>query len=355
MYLHMNNDSHFFKESEISFLYLENSGNLTGNNIGNCIDVSNFNSDTVVLIGYDDIAADSIRKELYKTSFVFENINIIDIGNVINKNSEYLIKFIDQYHKLPFNVVLLGIDEALIEVLIRTFDDEFINIAFVEKMGNYFLQDDIHLLFNNSSFINKSRLLCYQTHLTDFGKMNEKDLKNSMRLGEYRNNFRNIEPLLRDTNLCFFNMDSIRYSEIPGIPNTSPSGLTSEEACQLTKYLGLNTKNNLLCFTGYQPKFDFHNQGSMMVSQMIWYYMEGLNQKIIEETSNPAHVQTYMVDLNDYNIHLKFIQSKKSGRWWVEIPLESIEQSYFMPCNEEDYDLATNNELTMRLFDALNL
>jgi formiminoglutamase len=93
----------------------------------------------------------------------------------------------------------------------------------------------------------------------------------------------------------------------------------------------------------------------MIISQMIWYYLEGLDQRIIEDVNNTSYIQTFMVELSDYNLSLKFLQSKKTGRWWVEIPLNEDKESYFMPCSEEDFDKARNNDLSYRIFNELSL
>ncbi|MDV7399608.1 hypothetical protein RZS08_49800, partial [Arthrospira platensis SPKY1] len=99
--------------------------------------------------------------------------------------------------------------------------------------------------------------------------------------------------------------------------------------------MGLNTKSNLIGFIGYEPKFDFHNQAAMVISQMIWYYLEGLEYRTSEDMGNSASVQTFMVELSDYNLTLRFLQSRKTGRWWVEIPMEEEGEAYLLPCTEE--------------------
>ena len=343
-----------FKDSEVFYSNFYDKDSF-GNQINKSSDFIFPAANSLVLIGFDEIIADPIRKELYKTSYVFESLNISDLGNLIDCGpesiKEALLNLLDKH----LNILILGSVPDQILSILQSFNSGFINIAFIEKKGDIFFNDSIRHINENSLFINKAKLLCYQSHLLHNNKLEGLRINQSMRLGEFRNSYRQAEPLIRDVDFAFFNMDSIRYSEIPGIKNTSPSGLTSEESCQIMKYLGLNTKNNLISFLGYEPKFDFHSQGAMLISQMIWYYLEGLDQRIIEDVKDSSYIQTFMVDLSDFNLTLKFLQSKKTGRWWVEIPLREEHESYFMPCSEEDFDKARNNDLSYRIFNELSL
>lgn len=341
-----------FRDSEVFYSQM-----IDKDSFGQKINISSelivHENDAVVLFGLDDINADPVRKELYKTAYCFENINVYDLGNLRNNDEESITLALNQLTGKNLNVIILGtINNKNLEQIFDAYKEKFINIAFVEKKGDNFF--GLQNLIEGSHFINKARLLFYQSHLLHTNKFENLRTNQTMRLGEFRNNYRQSEPLIRDIDIMLFNLDSIRYSEIPGIVNTSPSGLTSEEACQIMRYLGMNTRNNLICFPGYDPKFDFHSQGAMLISQMIWYYLEGLDQRIVEDITISTYIQTFMVDLNDYNLTLKFLQSKKTGRWWVEIPLEEDHESYLMPCSEEDFDKARNNDLSYRIFNELS-
>ena len=312
------------------------------------------NKKSIAIIGIDAVKADSIRRQFYKTTYPFESLFIADLGNVRNTSSEFIIPILKELVSNNINVILIGSDISQFESQINSFANNLLNIAFVEKSGDILFDKNIQTVLNKYNNINRAKLIGFQTHLFDTTKLNSKLLSNSMRLGEYRSNYKEIEPVLRDVDMMMFNLDSIRYSEIPGIKNTSPSGLTSEEACQIMKYLGLNTKNNLIDILGYDPKFDFHNQGAMLVSQLLWYYIDGLDQKINDDYLDSSTVSNYVVELNEYDISLEFVRSVKTGRMWVKIPKENNENSYFIPCSEDDYNKATKNELSNRIFAELS-
>ncbi len=343
----------WFKDSEVFFEIFEDKQSMA-NRIHKAPDKFEEKKKVLALIGIDETKADSVRRQFYKTTFPFENIFIADLGNVRNNNSEFIIPILKELVLNKVNVLLLGSDSNQFESQIKSFEHNLFNIAFVEKSGDILFDKKIHSTLAKSKNINKAKLIAFQTHLFNTQKLKPKLLNNSMRLGEYRSNYKEIEPVLRDVDMMMFNLDSIRYSEIPGIKNTSPSGLTSEEACQIMKYLGLNTKINLIDILGYDPKYDFHNQGAMFVSQLIWYYIDGLEQKTGDDHVSHDSVSKFVVELNEYNISLEFVQSSKTGRWWVKIPGNDKSRSYFLPCSEDDYLKATKNELSTRIFNELS-
>lgn len=308
-----------------------------------------------VIIGIDSMISDSIRRELYKTSYPFDNIYLADLGNLVNHDPKYFIALLKGMLSKNINVILLGLETSHIAVQLKSLQDYTGNIAFIEKAGDIFFSPEIQDIFFNRDHILKAKLIGYQTHLLNPDKLKHKMFNQSLRLGKFRNNYREAEPVLRNVEWALFNMDSIRYSEVPGIKNTSPSGLTSEESCQIMKYLGINNKTNIVNIYGYNPKYDFHGQGAMMVSQLIWYYLEGLEQQIFDNVEDKKSINTYIVDLEDYNISLDFHQSRKTGRWWVKIPVPGTGNHYVLPCSEDDYDKATKGELSYRLFSELGL
>ena len=342
----------WFKDSEVFF---ENYGDksLIGNQIHKSPENIMTTGNSAVLIGIDSTIADSIRRELYKTSFAFNNIYLADLGNVRNNSPEFILPILQEFLMQNINIIILGSNKQQFDSQLKAFENNFLNIGFIEKAGDIIFDKDTQSLIKNSNSIHKAKLLGYQTHLLNNEKLTDALYSHSMRLGQYRNNYREIEPVLRDVDLLMFNMDSIRYSEVPGIKNTSPSGLTSEEACQILKYLGLNTKINIIDIIGYDQKFDFHNQGAMMVSQLIWYYLDGIDQQISDDIFDTSSMSNYVVELNDYDFSLNFFQSKKTGRWWIEVPNSNDKPSYYLPCSQEDYNKATKNEISNRIFNEL--
>ena len=305
----------------------------------------------VALIGYDEEIADAIRRDLYGCSFNFTQLQLIDFGNIRKKETEFVMQILDELHASGINVVVLGADPTFQLAQLKTIRKKQ-NIAFVEKSGSSLFSPELSALIFDNDYIQKIKLIGYQAHLIHTDKLKTAQLNQSLSLGSFRNNLRDAEPVLRDVSTISFLLDSIRYAELPGIKDTSPSGFTSEEACQLMRYLGLNPYTNCLAILGYEPKYDFHNQGVKMVSQLIWYYLEGLDQKKMDQPDSRENMTQYLVELSDYQLSLSFWKSDYSGRWWVEIPVENA-ASYLLPCSFMDYKIACTNELPRRIMNEL--
>lgn len=306
----------------------------------------------VAIMGYDAEVADAIRRDLYRCSYNFNKLQLIDLGNIRKKEIDFTVQILDDIEKSKINLVVLGPDEEFLRASTQL-NDPGEQIAFIEKAGNLLFEPSRISQFMDQEKVKKVKLIGYQSHLFHMSKLSNKKLNQSLGLGDLRNNMRDAEPVLRDVSKLYLMLDSIRYSELPGIKGTTPSGLTSEEASQLLRYYGLNPLRNCLSIFGYDPKYDFHSQGVKMVSQLIWYYLEGLDQKKSDQPDSRENMSQYVVELSDYNLSLSFWKSDYSGRWWVDIPVGEKE-TLFLPCSYMDYKIACNNEMPKRIMNELD-
>ncbi len=343
----------WFKESDIFYESFDDKFSV-GYNIQKYPEKIIRKPNSAIIVGIDDNISDSIRKEFYKTSYPFERIHLTDLGNVRNNSPEFLTNLLKELIDIDVNIVVIGGSKEHFATQLKALNHHKNDIAFFEKSGDILFDKDIQNTLKENK-INKVKFVGYQSHLVHKSKLTGSLANSSMRLGQIRNNKIELEPLLRNVDSSIFNLDCIRYSEVPGLKNTSPSGLTSEEACQIMRYLGLNTCKNIFNIVGYNPKFDFNNQAAMLVSQLIWYYLGGLDDMIDDDLTNSNSLTKYIVELSEYNISLHFYQSIKSGRWWVRIPNELEKKDYYLPCSEDDYTKAINNELSTRIFNELSL
>ena len=306
----------------------------------------------VALMGYNAEIADTIRRDLYKCSYNFKNLHLIDLGNIRKKDKEFTIQILDELREAGLNLIILGPEESLLDAQLTAIKQTQ-NLAFIEKSGLHLFNSARKELIFDNKHIQKVKMIGYQAHLLNRELLDKAKMNQSLSLGDIRNNMRDAEPVLRDVATVNFMLESIRYSELPGIQGTSPSGFTSEEACQLVRYTGLNPMINQLALYGYDPKYDFHDQGLKMVSQLIWYYLEGLDQKKMDKPEKKENMLEYVVELSEFNLSLSFWKSEYSGRWWVEIPIEE-NNNYLLPCSFMDYKIACNNEMPKRILKELS-
>jgi hypothetical protein len=102
--------------------------------------------------------------------------------------------------------------------------------------------------------------------------------------------------------------------------------------------------------------FSDARNGAMLVAQILWYFIEGVNFRVADEDfDDESQYTTYQVPVGD-DI-LVFRKSAKTGRWWVEMPfiLNSNNKSKrraLLPCTYGDYLSACDQEIPERWFKA---
>jgi arginase family enzyme len=174
------------------------------------------------------------------------------------------------------------------------------------------------------------------------------------RLGIVRQNLEEVEPIVRNADIMSFDVSSIRKSDAPGNINATPNGFYGEEACQIVRYAGLSDKLSSIGFYEVNPDLDVHGQTSHLVAQMIWYFMDGFYQRAQEfPFRNEDDYIRYRVTITDHKEEIVFYKSKRTDRWWMEIPLPAeqklkYERHYLVPCSYQDYQTACNNDIPDR-------
>ena len=142
-----------------------------------------------------------------------------------------------------------------------------------------------------------------------------------------------------------FDISAIKNSAAPS--NTiSPNGFNGEEACILSQYAGLSTNLSSFGVYGYEPEKDKNDLTSVQIAQMIWYFIDGKYRSKMEANIN---------ERNSYNefhtffaeIDTVFLQSKRSNRWWMQLP-----DNKFIACSQKDYKKASMDQMPERWLRA---
>ena len=159
---------------------------------------------------------------------------------------------------------------------------------------------------------------------------------------------------MRNADLLSFDVSAIRYSDAPGNGNAGPNGFYGEEACQIVRYAGISDKLTSIGFYEMNPKLDRQGQTAHLVSQMIWYFIDGYYNRAHDfPFTNEEDYLKYRVTITDHKEEIVFFKSKKTDRWWMEIPLPAeqkikYERHYLVPCSYKDYQEACNNDIPDR-------
>ena len=178
-----------------------------------------------------------------------------------------------------------------------------------------------------------------------------------MRLGALKVNIEEAEVYLRDADLTLLNMNAVRHADAPGQIDVQPNGLTSEEACQLARYTGVSDTSRILGIFGYQEKSDPLHLTAKLISQLIWYYLDGYANRTQDSPELHSEFTKYRCDINDTQPPILFLKSKRTSRWWMNIEHpsrpEDERSTLCLPCTYDDYQVAAAGDTPERYLQAI--
>ncbi len=313
----------------------------------------------IILISWDK-SGDEVRKLLYRYDWCCFDMPVYDLGTLRNEDPSFIIPLIDELSQTGSNLIFLG-SRVPAQVLFNYHQQQegFFNPVIVDESCRLNSSDEdenyAQLSFMQNEILNCFQLnvLGCQMHQFTGSSTNELYRVDYLRLGKIRNHKKLIEPMVRDADFMYFNLQSVRKSDAPGKFGCNPSGLMSEEASQICRYGGLSDTLKMLILTGYQHSSS-ENSTYHLLSQMIWYHIEGFNNRKSDYPLEQSDLTEYIVDVKSHGLHLTFCKSKKSGRWWFKLPLRIEDHEYVrhIPCAYEDYKLACHEDLTDRIIHA---
>jgi hypothetical protein len=170
------------------------------------------------------------------------------------------------------------------------------------------------------------------------------------RLGDVYGRINMTEPIIRNASMISFDISAIRSSDAGANANASPNGFYGEEACQMCRYAGMNDKLSSIGFYEFNPAFDQNGQTAILMAQMLWYFVDGFyNRKKDFPLQPKSQYLIYRAPLKDNMHELIFVKSKKTDRWWMQVPYPSgktkNERYHLVPCRYEDYQTAVDGEM----------
>lgn len=176
----------------------------------------------------------------------------------------------------------------------------------------------------------------------------EKLYFDALRLGEYNSNFKKAEPLIRNADALNIDLNAIRTSDFSD-KNENPNGFYSEQICQIARYAGISDKLSSFSLLNYSTN-NITKNNDHLIAQTIWYFIDGVNDRKGDfPVCTKSEYKKFTVHFDSFD-EVVFYKSNKSERWWLEVPHPSTDNSrykrhHLVPCNHEDYELASKNEL----------
>lgn len=329
------------------------------------------NRNDVNYIG-EDFNLNEVRKSLYSLFPGSWSTNIADLGDIQKgetvEDTYFALKetlsILIQKRIIP---IIIGGSQDLTYANYRTYDNlmPMVNVVNVDRAFD--LGDSAKPIKNNS-FIGKViidqpyNLFNYATigYQTYFNSQEEIDLMErlhfeSYRLGDVSNDITLVEPVMRDANIVSVDLGVLKAAEVSLRQKVSPNGLDGKEICAVSRYAGISNKVSSFGIYEYKPSTD-DEITSMLISQMIWYFIEGVNCRIEDDNfaDNKSHQK--FITLADPH-ELIFYKSLKTGRWWMEIPFlanvnNKLKKHTLLPCAHQDYLDACKGKIPDRWYKA---
>ncbi|HTE27642.1 formimidoylglutamase [Flavitalea sp.] len=310
---------------------------------------------------YQANGPDNVRSHLYGMYYWHPEIRIADIGNI--KNGATLS---DTYAALKTvvgecldagkTVIIVGGSHDLTLAQYYAYSDRSNIIEAVcvdaqidididsRKREDSFLME---MLTGEPNYIRQYNHIGFQSYYVHPHMLQTMDKLrfDCFRVGHVKDSIEEMEPVIRSSRLFSFDISAIANSYAPA-NRFSPNGLNGEEACVLMRFAGMSSSVNSIGIYGYDDILDRDSLTAKQISQMIWYAIDGRSRGQREAPLDEKG------SFNEYHlafgeVQTVFLQSKKTGRWWMQLPDRS-----FIPCSHKDYLLASSDEIPERWLRA---
>jgi arginase family enzyme len=306
-------------------------------------------------------AADAVRRKLYPLHYWHKDISIADIGNIrcgasLSDSYSVVTLVLKDLLKMHKTVIVLGGSHDITlsqyfayKELHRIIDATVVD-ATIDLRSESSLRSEnflMEMLTGEPNMVRHYNHIGFQSYFVHPHMLETMDKLrfDCFRVGTVKEQMDEMEPVIRNSDLLSFDIAAIKNSDAPA-SSCSPNGFTGEEACTLTRYAGMSNSLSSIGIYGYDPAKDTQYLTALQIAQMIWYFIDGKSRGIQEP---PIHEKQ---NFNEYHtvfaeVDTVFIQSKKTGRWWMQLPDKKV-----IACSYKDYLVASNNQIPERWLRA---
>ena len=248
------------------------------------------------------------RKKLYSLYYGNWDLNIYDIGdlengNLVSDTQFALSKILEFFSKNKILVITIGGSQNLLFNMYSSLKER------LQKINLVSVDNKIDFSNNNESFLHKIIMdednklanfsnIGYQKHLTSVpeNKLLDKMYFESINLGKIKSNVAEAEPVLRDSDIVSFNINSVKSGELNNA-HQYPNGLSSYELCSLSRFSGLSSRVNIV---SYFENWDLSIMNSLL-AESSWYVIDGYATRINENPlSDSNDFIYYHIELDNY-------------------------------------------------------
>ena len=316
------------------------------------------------------LAADYFRAQFYLLNEGAFTSKIIDLGNIKAgkqvSDTYFAVKTaVAELIKLNILPIIIGGGQDLTYPQYMAYENLEQKVDLVVVDSKFDLDEDTEegVLTTSTSYLSKIFLhqpnylfnysnIGYQTYFVNQEslKVMDKLYFDVHRLGDFLPDISLAEPVLRNANMISFDLGAIRSADAGANINAGPNGFYGDDACRITRYAGMNDKLTSIGFYEFNPAFDRNGQTALLLAQMVWYFIDGYyNRKQDFPLTPKSNYIIYRATLKDGSGEMTFVKSKRSDRWWLQVPYPNNgsenERYHLVPCRYEDYNTAVAGEI----------
>ena len=316
------------------------------------------------------LAPDYFREQFYLLNEGQTPTKIVDLGNIIAgqeiSDTYFALKtVVAELVKLDIVPIIIGGGQDLTYAQYMGYESLEQKVDLLVIDNRFDLEQDEHdgVATTSQSYLTKIFLhqpnylfnfsnMGYQTYFVnqDSLRVMDKLYFDVHRLGEFVSDLSVSEPIIRNANMVSFDMGAIRSSDACANSNAVPNGFYGEDACRIARYAGMSDKLTSIGFYEFNPAFDKSSQTAMLLSQMVWYFVDGYYSRKKDFPLTPkSQYIIYRASVNDGATEVNFVKSKKSDRWWMQVPYPANgsknERFHLVPCKYDDYNTAVKGEM----------
>jgi arginase family enzyme len=301
-----------------------------------------------------------IRTEFYRMFYWHTDIKLADLGNIkkgagLSDTYAALKTVIKELTEMGKTVVILGGSHDLSLAQYYSYADgrKIMEMACVDAkidIDTHGMPSERYLmemLTSEPNYVRHYNHIGFQSYFVHPSMLETLDKLrfDCFRVGKVRENVDEMEPVIRNCNMFSFDISAIAHSYAPA-NRLSANGFDGEQACTIMRFAGLSPNTNTIGIYGFSAEDDRHNLTARQISNMLWYLMDGRSRGKTEASLDDRDA------FNEYHIAFAeigttFLQSKKTGRWWMELPDKN-----FIACSYKDYIMASSNEIPERWLRA---
>lgn len=310
-----------------------------------------------VLLGTSPQIADHIRRQLYPLFGQLPQGQVADLGNAKKNSTEFLIPIFKELIGAGYLVIVLGDTVAGQTALYQAMQQQYPTAlqSFIHDRCPAYLLESPFKLGKKAPRSKQLGLIGIQQQLVSkqlYRELLEQE-QDLLRLGQIQSNpLIETEPHLRDADYLGVHLSGIRYADAPAQVPLSTPGLSVEAACQLTRYAGTNDKIKAFGTFGCDEKLD--DATAHTNALLLYYFLDGWSNRYNEFPIQANKLTEYVVSHRDIGRSLFFMKSERSNRWWLRVAIPGKRRAYrLIPCSYRDYTLATQQQLSPRVLQAL--